>query len=625
MKKMTKTKVSTGIYWIEVPGADLYVQCGSPADSVKHLMRGGLIRNVETNGVNFETGPNCILLSDTTIQGEDFANLSEFPILQMLYRQGMILPNHPGNTGIKPMLIGDANQIASQLKYIHRGNYGLVSKEELLEAGMAPELVDDYMEVKLAFAFGAIKEPEALIDGCVVGPTPVEIKQGVNICRLGLNVYEFEFQGEKEVVDLNLAEGEHYESPYPLGYQYIERGFFSVIHSGEADGWDINRPCMGSVLIFHGRIYLIDAGPNLQAILNALGIGIAEIEGIFHTHGHDDHFAGLTTLMRSDRKVKYYSTSLVRASVTKKLAALMTIEESDFEDYFEVHDLDFDVWNDVSGLEVKPVLSPHPVENNIFFFRAEGGDSAYTYAHLADTAAFEVLDKMASGDYAGRKVSEQLVADTKKNLLEPVDLKKIDIGGGLIHGQARDYANDKSKKLLFCHIARRLDSWERGRGEGAPFGTTQELIPTYQDYVRRCAYGYIHAHFSDVSGDVLAMLLNNPTKTFNPESILLRAGSKPEHVYLVLTGAVEYIDVHGDFVGQQLAGSFVGEFATLSGEPAQRTYRAKSFVRVLQIHVNMYRKLFEKHSLTSHFTKFREFGDFCSGHGCLARAFPIPC
>ena len=79
--------------------------------------------------------------------------------------------------------------------------------------------------------------------------------------------------------------------------------------------------------------------------MNAVGVDINEVEGIFHTHAHDDHFAGLTTLIRTDQRIKYYSTSLVRASVTRKLAALMSIEESSFEDFFEVHDLGFNTWN----------------------------------------------------------------------------------------------------------------------------------------------------------------------------------------------------------------------------------------------------------------------------------------
>ena len=86
---------------------------------------------------------------------------------------------------------------------------------------------------------------------------------------------------------------EQYESPYLLGFQHIKREYFAVIHSGEGNGWDINRPCMSSIIVFQGNIYLVDAGPNILHSLNALGIGVNEIKGIFQTHAHDDHFAGL--------------------------------------------------------------------------------------------------------------------------------------------------------------------------------------------------------------------------------------------------------------------------------------------------------------------------------------------
>jgi hemerythrin len=57
--------------------------------------------------------------------------------------------------------------------------------------------------------------------------------------------------------------------------------------------------------MYLGKVYLIDAGPNIVHVLRALGIDISEIEGIFHTHAHDDHFAGLPTLMHSDHRLKY--------------------------------------------------------------------------------------------------------------------------------------------------------------------------------------------------------------------------------------------------------------------------------------------------------------------------------
>ena len=66
-----------------------------------------------------------------------------------------------------------------------------------------------------------------------------------------------------------------------------------MVHVGEGDGWDVTRPCMGSIICFQGRIYLIDAGPGIEHTLTALGVSINEVAGIFQTHGHDDHFAGL--------------------------------------------------------------------------------------------------------------------------------------------------------------------------------------------------------------------------------------------------------------------------------------------------------------------------------------------
>ena len=78
MSKLKKIKVTEGIYWVEVPEAQLYILCGCPEDSIKHLMKRGLIVTQEKNGVNFETGPNVILLSDIAVQNGHFSNLSEF-------------------------------------------------------------------------------------------------------------------------------------------------------------------------------------------------------------------------------------------------------------------------------------------------------------------------------------------------------------------------------------------------------------------------------------------------------------------------------------------------------------------------------------------------------------------
>ncbi|PKM75944.1 MAG: cyclic nucleotide-binding protein, partial [Firmicutes bacterium HGW-Firmicutes-15] len=351
---MNKIKVSTGIYWVEIPEANLFILCGCPADSVKHLIKKGLITYEDKGlGIICETGPNAILLSDIPMQKESISNLAEFPVLQMLYRQGMILPNHPNNIGIKPLLIGNENEVNAQIEYIYCGNYGLSSIDEIKMSGILENQAQEMMRLKLKFAFDKIKRTQELIETRIIGNEPVEIRNGVFIQRKDLNLFEIIYKGNRIQVDLNLAQDEEYEAPYHLGYHEITREYFSVIHTGEGDGWDINRPCMASIITFQGRIYLIDAGPNIIHSLQALGIGVNEIEGIFHTHAHDDHFNGLTALLRSDHRIKYYSTKLVRVSVMKKLAALTSMDEVLLEKYFEVHDLDIDEWNNVDGIEVK--------------------------------------------------------------------------------------------------------------------------------------------------------------------------------------------------------------------------------------------------------------------------------
>jgi hemerythrin len=592
-----KIEVTSGVFWIEVPDLDLRILCACPADAVKHLMKRGLIRSLVRDGMEFETGPNAILLSDLMVQNGAFANLAEFPVLQMLYRQGMIVPGHPGNTGQKPLLIGSADQVAAQMHYIHRGNYGLLSEGEMMAAGLSPDQARDLMRLKLRFAFGAIREPSALLDTLVVGDGPVAVRGGLTVRRLALNVFEFALADERVRVDLGLDAFGLYECPYPLGFYYIPRAYFAVVHCGEGDGWDINRPCMGSIVMFQGRIYLVDAGPNVLAALNALGIGINEIEGIFHTHSHDDHFAGLTTLIRADHRLKYYAAPLVAAAVARKFAALLSADETVFGDYFDVHLLECEAWNDIEGLEVRPIASPHPVETTFFLFRALWEDGYRTYAHLADICGLDVLAGFVTDDPGAPGLSADSLTRIAAAYAIPADVKKIDIGGGLIHGDARDFQDDRSHKIIFAHTALPQTAWQRAIGSAASFGTVDVLIPSDRDLIWRAAYEVICVTFPDLPQHQLRLLINNPLVSFNPGSILVRAGEIAPYVWLILAGSVEAISADGCARTVLSAGALVGEESALFASPAGETCRAQGFVKTLKISRMLYSEIVRRNAL----------------------------
>ncbi|MDD3268417.1 MAG: cyclic nucleotide-binding domain-containing protein [Syntrophomonadaceae bacterium] len=594
---MRKIKVATGIFWVEIPEAGLYVLCGCPADSVKHLIKKGLIACEEKAGVIFETGPNAILLSDLPMQNERFANLAEFPVLQMFYRQGMILPGHPNNKGLKPLLIGSENQVKAQAEYIYRGNYGLASKDEIISAGISEEEAMQMMRMKLKFAFDKILKTEELLEMRIIAGKATELRNGVFIQHQGLNQYEFSYRGETISVDLNLAPGEDYEAPYYLGFHQYKRDYFSVIHTGEGDGWDINRPCMASIIIFQGKIYLIDAGPSLLHNLQAMGIAASEIEGIFQTHAHDDHFSGLTVLLRSDHRIKYYSTPLVRASVMKKLAALTGMDESLFANYFDIRDLEADTWNMVEGLEVKPVYSPHPVETCIMFFRAPWGNGDNTYAHLADITALNVLKKMITDDPAQSGITPSFFDKVKESYLTPVSLKKIDIGGGMIHGNAEDFKDDLSNKIILSHTAMPLSDRQKVIGDATSFGAVDVLIPCDRDYSKTFAAQYLQLFFPDLPSCEIEMLLNCPIVSFNPGSNILKKGEKSANVFCILNGLLEFLIPEQGVKNQMTVGSMLAELSCLMDTGVKGTYRAINYVQALKIPRSLYMEFLRRNNL----------------------------
>ena len=102
-------------------------------------------------------------------------------------------------------MIGADDQLTSQLYYIYRGNYGLISEEEIMETGISKEKAQAMMRLKIKFAFGNIQPTDELLDTLVVGDQSTEIRNNVSINRLHFNVYEFQYESESVLVDLNLS------------------------------------------------------------------------------------------------------------------------------------------------------------------------------------------------------------------------------------------------------------------------------------------------------------------------------------------------------------------------------------------------------------------------------------
>lgn len=610
---MEKIFVTKGVYYVLIPEADLRILCGCPPDVTKHLMKRGIIAQKAWDKGLYETGPNAILLSDLPIQGGKLSNLAEFPILQMFYNQGMLIPGHPGNTGKKPILLGTQEQLDAVGEYLFRGTYGLANQQEVEATGVDPEMAKEIIRIKLSFAFGKIRKSEELITMIPLEEEPAEIVPGVWIKRSETNRFTIHqssistdtglSQKAKQKlapnelsINLNLKSGETYEAPVSLDFHVTKREYFSVIHIGEGNGWDTERPCMASIVSFQGKLYLIDTGPNVIDSLTALGISVNEIEGIIHTHAHDDHFAGLTSMIRTDHRVKYYAAPFVRSGVMKKMAAITGIPEEQFLKTFEIHDLKVGEWNNLEGLEVKPVFSLHPVETTVFFFRTLWAGGYKTYGHLADIASDQVMRQILIEAPDANEYSKTLYRTMWESLFVPADIKKIDIGGGMIHGTAKDFIKDTSPKIVLAHLNRPLNTEEKEIGSNSSFGQEDILVPAQQDYVRKAAALYIYKYFPNSKPAEVQMLLNCRSKLLNPGIIIQKKGSKPKYVYLTITGVSELIEADSDLEFMLSAGTIIGELDALGGDSTRFTYRARSYVNVLEIPSELYLPFIERNA-----------------------------
>ncbi len=96
----------------------------------------------------------------------------------------------------------------------------------------------------------------------------------------------------------------------------------------------------------------------------------------------------------------------------------------------------------------------------------------------------------------------------QKAIWNLLNLKKLDIGGGIIHGNAADFRVDKSSKIILGHLSRPLNRSEKEIGSGAPFGTVDTIIPRFSKIIfSRCANDYLTTYFPNATQYQIASLL----------------------------------------------------------------------------------------------------------------------
>ena len=117
-----------------------------------------------------------------------------------------------------------------------------------------------------------------------------------------------------------------------------------------------------------GRRFLIDAGVNakrITALLDAIGVPVSTIDGIFVTHEHTDHIAGIGVLAKKHGIPVYAVAACFSAlppTIEKQLpVSSMRVIEADRE------------FCPAAGVRVLPFSTPHDAQHAVgYSFFAEG-------------------------------------------------------------------------------------------------------------------------------------------------------------------------------------------------------------------------------------------------------------
>ena len=469
-------KLSAGLFWLEIKEIGLKLMCGCPVDAIKHVAKAGLLEATMENGFFHESGHNAILLSDQFTQKGKLCNLSEFPLLHLLYKQGLIIPPHPNFRAFKPLVIGEASQLVNQCDYFNGGNVGPVSLEDYAAYGVKEEFAKDWISIKKRFTFGEFEYAQDLFDFKALGEQPLDLGDGLAIKRKKTDLFEVSYKGETQEIDLNLATEEDYELTFELPHCAIPEAHFSIVHIGQGDGWNPDQPCLSSMVVFEGKKYILDAGPNIEYVLESFNLGPQDLEGVIMTHVHDDHFSGLYSLAIKQKGLKILAAPSVYANLIRKFSGLLGITAKEAKAFFTFVALNPRQWNEVDGLEIFPQPSPHPVDTTLFVIRAKGEAGYHTYGHFADIASIAELAKLSEPDAHGDHLPESMVLALTDLYHTPLNLKKVDIGGPPIHGDANDFAGLEKDSIVLAHTSRPINTEQQKIGRQVKFGDVDILI-----------------------------------------------------------------------------------------------------------------------------------------------------
>jgi hypothetical protein len=404
----------------------------------------------------------------------------------------------------------------------------------------------------------------------------------VVITHFGVDKYKISQNKQTLYIDFTKMQGAQVPSWSPAYSENPEKiSKFGIRILGASSGFDPANPSTSYLLYLNHERYLWDCAPFIENMLEATGVSIFQIKGIFVSHIHDDHVVDIIRFMRHGKfKVEIITTHEIQECLIKKISVLTGLNKAAIVARFK--------WR-----VVKP-----GVQSFINGYRFDWHYGVHSIPAIGVTISRENHALVISGDTAFKSIIEKMynesIIDEKRRstILELPEkgLAIMDAGDAIIHGKPEDYVDyDNTQNIVLAHC-----------------GT---LNDEYKEQFRLAEPGFDHAfepaNFEAIDSGIIKAFLDNAgiidSKWLvlfleEKQDVLLardeKITNKQSSLFIVANGIVDFY-LNGEYI-QSLYETEAFGFFTHIGIPWEA--RARCGSRIISINHELFSELLEEQS-----------------------------
>jgi hypothetical protein len=328
--------------------------------------------------------------------------------------------------------------------------------QEMAKAGTEPSLAKDIFQETTHLSLKNSKTGKPYEIGEMVNFLPMEVghqtvlypaKQKSPEVRLERSgPAGFRVLYGEDAYDMDISVSSEQSPVYRLNSKPMDRSKyqFKLTVLGRSNGFDPNDPANGYLINLNGKLVMWDCPAYMHAQLNKLKVSPQEIDVLILSHVHEDHID--TSESIREKPFDLYATPEVYYSLLVKLAAVFGCTLDEAKRYHNWTPIQVGKPTSICGATFEFFHSVHAIPAIGARITLESGGREGVLHISGDHVSNEALEAMKKngGISSNRYKYVTNLLDGKESLL------LMDVGGGAIHGDYRDYL-DYGGRVAYMH------------------------------------------------------------------------------------------------------------------------------------------------------------------------------